>query len=81
MGLRSKRYAIVTQDGVVKAISLTPAGETMTVGATTVLFKVPAGTNAGTVNPTGTEFILEDTPYAAGQALRVLTHWDARLKG
>ncbi|MGE5835263.1 MAG: protein kinase domain-containing protein [Acidobacteriota bacterium] len=76
----AREVFVTTQDGVVKAISLTPAGETMTVGATTVLFKVPAGTSAGTVNPTGTEFILEDTPFAAGQALRVLTHWDARLK-
>jgi serine/threonine-protein kinase len=69
-----------TQDGALTAISLTPAGETMTVGATTVLFKVPGGINAVTGNPAGTEFVIEELPYAAGQSLRVLTRWDTRLK-
>jgi hypothetical protein len=69
-----------TQDGTLTAISLMPVGETMSVGATTVLFKVPGGINAVTTNPDGTEFVIEELPYAAGQALRVLTHWDARLK-
>jgi serine/threonine protein kinase len=69
-----------TQDGTLTAISVTPAGETVTVGATTALFKVPGGINAVTTNPTGTEFVIEELPYAAGQSLRVLTHWDARLR-
>src|SRR5262249_41620914 len=46
-----------TLDSAIKAISLTPAAETMTVGATTMLFKLPAGINSVTANPTGTEFV------------------------
>jgi serine/threonine protein kinase/Tol biopolymer transport system component len=75
-----REVIVRTQDSAIKAISLTPAGETMTIGTTTVLFKVPAGINAVTVNPTGTEFIIEESPFAAGQSLRVLTHWDVRLR-
>ena len=71
---------VVAQDLVVKSISLIPAGDTMRLGPTTTLFKLPMVSDAFTVNPTGTEFIVQSTPFAAGQTLRVLTHWDARLK-
>ncbi|HYN07310.1 MAG TPA: protein kinase [Vicinamibacterales bacterium] len=71
---------VTTPDGTVKVISLNPAGDAMTVGATTVLFRLPPGTVAANVNPAGTEFILEETPFAAGQTLRALTRWEARLK-
>jgi hypothetical protein len=41
---------------------------------------LPAVSDAFTDNAIGTEFVVETTPSAAGQSLRVLTHWDARLK-
>jgi hypothetical protein len=50
------------------------------IGATTPLFMTPPGADAITVNPTGTEFVVTEQPFAAGQTLRVLTRWDARLK-
>ncbi len=70
---------VTTRDATVKVISLNPAGDAMTVGATTVLFRLPPGTVASTVNATGTEFVVEETPFAAGQTLRVLTNWAERL--
>ena len=70
---------IVTADGWVKAIALTLGKDTAAVGAATALFKLPNASRFS-VNPIGTEFVVEDTPHAAGQTLRVLTNWETRLK-
>jgi hypothetical protein len=75
-----REVIVRTQDGALKAIALTPAAQTTKVGATTVLFKLPSEISAATIHPAGTEFIVEESPFAAGQSLRVLTHWDVRLK-
>jgi len=41
----------------------------------------PAATfNAFAANSKGTEFVLGEAPFAAGQTLTVLTNWEARLK-
>jgi Tol biopolymer transport system component len=75
-----KEVIAVTLDGVVKAVAISPAGDTLTIGGTTVLFRVQPGVDNITVNPAGTEFVVNEFPHANGQTLRVLTRWDARLK-
>jgi Tol biopolymer transport system component len=75
-----REVVVTTLDGTVKAISLNPADDRMTVGATTVLFRLPRNTPFFTVHPAGTEFIVRESPFEAGQDLRVLTRWDERLK-
>jgi Tol biopolymer transport system component len=71
---------VASTDGTVKAMAVTPAGDTATLGAPTPLFKAPTGTTEATANPDGTQFVLLESPFAAAQTLRVLTNWDARLK-
>ena len=75
-----REVIFLDRSGMVKAVSLTPSGDTVSVGATTTLFMAPAGVDAITVSPTGNELVITEQPFAAGQTLRVLTRWDARLK-
>ncbi|HET9370554.1 MAG TPA: protein kinase [Vicinamibacterales bacterium] len=75
-----REVIVIDRSGMVKAVAITPSGDTVAIGATTPLFMTPPGADAITVNPTGTEFVVTEQPFAAGQTLRVLTRWDARLK-
>jgi hypothetical protein len=75
-----REVIVIDRSGMVKAVAITPSGDTVAIGATTPLFMTPPGADAITVNPTGTEFDVTEQPFAAGQTLRVLTRWDARLK-
>ena len=74
-----REVIVLDRSGTVKAIALTPSGDTVAIGETTSLFVVPRGVDTITVNPTGTEFVITELPFASGQTLRVLTRWDQRL--
>ena len=75
-----REVIVVNPDGLVKAVALTPSGDTIAIGATTPLFQAPRTASAFTVGPTGQQFVVAESPFALGQTLRVLTRWDARLK-
>ena len=66
-------------DNTLKVVSVTPAGNGVVLGPPTTLFKLPVGDGSFDVNADGTEFILNESPFAQGQTLRVLTNWDRRL--
>jgi hypothetical protein len=51
----------------------------LTLGAPQTLFKLPPGTGEFSVNADGSQFVVLETPFAAGQTLRVLTNWENRL--
>jgi hypothetical protein len=70
----------LSADNTLKVVSVTPAGNGVVLGPPTTLFKLPVGEGSFDVNADGTEFILNETPFAQGQTLRVLTNWDRRLK-
>jgi len=72
---------ISATDGTLQAIPITPAGDGVILGAPQTLYRLPAGDGTFTVNADGTEFVVTETPFAAGQTLRVLTNWEARLPG
>jgi serine/threonine protein kinase len=74
-----REVIVVSPDGLVKAIALTPSGDTIAIGATTPLFQAPRIADSFTVGPTGQELVVAESPFALGQTLRVLTRWDARL--
>ncbi|HVQ42132.1 MAG TPA: hypothetical protein VMS54_08000, partial [Vicinamibacterales bacterium] len=74
-----REVIVIRSDGLVKAVALTPSGDTITIGATTPLFQAPRIADSFTVGPTGQEFVVAESPFALGQTLRVLTRWDARL--
>jgi hypothetical protein len=75
-----REVIVVSPDGLVKAVALAPSGDTIAIGATTVLFQAPRTASAFTVGPTGQQFVVAESPFALGQTLRLLTRWDARLK-
>ena len=74
-----REVIVVSPDGFVKAIALTPSADTIAIGATTPLLQAPRTASAFTVGPTGQQFVVVESPFALGQTLRVLTRWDARL--
>ena len=39
-----------------------------------------AGGSPFAVNSTGTEFVVSELPFSAGQTLTVVTNWETRLK-
>ena len=67
-------------DGWLKSLSLTPTGDSLTLGAPQVLFKLPLIVY-GAFSPSsdGQRFVIAETPFAAGQTLKILTNWDTRL--
>jgi len=75
-----REVIVVSPDGAVKAVALTPSGDAIAIGATTPLFQAPRIADAFTVGPTGQQFVVVESPFALGQTLRVLTRWDARLR-
>jgi hypothetical protein len=75
-----REVIVVNPDGLVKAVALTPSGDTIAIGATTPLFQAPRTASAFTVGPTGQQFVVAESPFALGQTLRLLTRWDARLR-
>ena len=74
-----REVIVVNPDGFMKAIALTPSGDTIAIGATTLLFQASRIAESFTVGPTGQQFVAAESPFALGQTLRVLTRWDARL--
>jgi hypothetical protein len=78
--LDGREVIVVSPDGHVKAVALTPSGDTIAIGATTPLFQAPRIADSFTVGPTGQEFVVAESPFALGQTLRVLTRWDTRLR-
>ena len=66
-------------DGILKSIALTLVGDTVTLGAPTTLFKLPAADASFAANGDGTQFVVLEKPFAAGQTLRMLTNWETRL--
>ena len=70
---------LVTGDGTLKAVTLTSAGEGLTVGAPKTLFTLPPGDGSFSPSADGKAFVVTETPFAKGQALRVLTDWEKRL--
>ena len=74
-----REVIVMSPDGFVKAVAITPSGDTVTIGATTSLFPAPPSTDGFTVGPDGQQFVLVEYPFAQFQTLRVLTRWDARL--
>jgi hypothetical protein len=80
LGIRADgREAYFSTPGGVKVVALNLAADTGSIGSVTLLF--PATTlNAFAANSKGTEFVLGEAPFSAGQTLTVLTNWEARLK-
>jgi eukaryotic-like serine/threonine-protein kinase len=70
---------VATPDGLLKSIGLTPTGDGLTLGAPVTLFKLPAGDGNFSVSGDGSQFVVAEYPFAAGQTLRVLTNWEKRL--
>jgi hypothetical protein len=68
-----------SSEGSLKAIAITPGSDSLTLGAPQTLFKLPPGTGEFSVNADGSQFVVLETPFAAGQTLRVLTNWENRL--
>jgi Tol biopolymer transport system component len=75
-----REVTVVGPDGMVKAIGITPTADAVTIGATTTLFQAPKGLQGFAVGPDGQQFVIVESPFAQGQTLRILTHWEARLK-
>ena len=69
----------VSTDGSMKSIAITPSGESLTIAAPQTLFKMPPGTGSFGVSADGNQFVIQETPFSAGQSLRVLTNWEKRL--
>jgi serine/threonine protein kinase/Tol biopolymer transport system component len=65
----------------VTAVSFTPQNDTAVVGPPVKLFTVSEATGTGemAVSGDGRRFLVTEMPFAAGQSLRVLTNWTARL--
>jgi Tol biopolymer transport system component len=80
LGIRADgREAYVSTLGGVKVVALNLGADTGSIGSATLLF--PAGApNTFAANSKGTEFVLGEAPFSAGQTLTVLTNWEARLK-
>jgi hypothetical protein len=74
-----REVIVMSPDGLVKAVAITPSGDTIAIGATTTLFAAPRTTAGLTVAPDGQQLVFAEFPFAQGQTLRVLTRWDARL--
>ncbi len=74
-----REVIVGTPDGLLKSIALTPAGDGLTLGVPTTLFKLPSGNGEFTVSGDGKQLVVLETPFAAGQTLRVLTNWEKRL--
>ncbi len=74
-----REVLISAADGTLQSIPITPAGDGVILGAPQTLFRLPAGDGTFSVTANGTEFVVTETPFAAGQTLRVLTNWEARL--
>ena len=70
---------VVTLDGVLKSIALTLVGDAVSLGAPTTLFKLPPADGSFSANGDGSQFVVLEKPFAAGQTLRVLTNWEKRL--
>ena len=70
---------VATADGSLKSATLTPVGEGLTLGPLRTLFKLPAGDGSFSPSPHGNEFVVQESPFAKGQTLRVLTNWEKRL--
>ena len=70
---------IVTADGSLKSVTLTPAGDGLTLGPPKTLFKLPTGDGSFSPSAHGNEFVVHELPFAKGQTLRVLTNWEKRL--
>jgi hypothetical protein len=66
----------------VTAVSFTPQNDTAVVGPPVKLFTLPAAIGASdvAVSGDGRRFLVTEMPFAAGQSLRVLTNWTARLQ-
>ena len=60
-------------------MTLTPAGDGLTLGPPKTLFKLPAGDGSFSPSAHGNEFVVQELPFAKGQTLRVLTNWEKRL--
>ena len=65
----------------VTAASFTPQNDTAVVGPPVKLFTLSEAndTSAMAVTGDGRRFLVTEMPFAAGQSLRVLTNWTARL--
>jgi hypothetical protein len=70
---------IVTGDRSLKSLTLTPAGDGLTLGPPKTLFKLPTGDGSFSPSSHGNEFVVHELPFAKGQTLRVLTNWEKRL--
>ncbi len=68
-----------TADASLMSVTLTPAGEGLTLGPPKTLFKLPTGDGSFSPSAQGNEFVVHETPFAKGQTLRVLTNWEKRL--
>ena len=65
----------------VTAVSFTPQNDTAVVGRPVKLFTLSAEPSDMAVAGDGQRFLVGEKPFAAGQSLRVLTNWTARLPG
>jgi hypothetical protein len=69
--------------GDMKSLTIGQEGDRVILGSPTVLFTLPTGAAAFgvgfAVSPDGQQFVIPESPFAAGQSLRVLTNWEARL--
>jgi hypothetical protein len=70
---------LTAADGSLKSMTLTPAGDGLTLGPPKTLFQLSAGDGSFGASKGGNEFVVTEFPFARGQTLRVLTNWEKRL--
>jgi hypothetical protein len=75
-----KELFVTMPDGQLRAIAITKTGSNVSFGAPVPLFRLPPGSDSLSVNADGTQFVISETPNAIGQTIRLLTHWESRLK-
>jgi hypothetical protein len=67
-------------DGTVKSALLASSDATLSVGAVTTLFQAPKTATELSISPSGQQIVIVESPFAQGQTIRLLTHWETRLK-
>ena len=54
----------VTADGSLKSVTLTPAGDGLTLGPPKTLFKLPTGDGSFSPSAHGNDFVVHELPFA-----------------
>jgi hypothetical protein len=75
-----REAVLLMPDGTVKSVTFAASGDALAVGATTTLFQAPKTASELSVSPDGQQIVFVESPFAQGQTIRILTHWEARLR-